>query len=309
MKKILAIILAAIMCMVVFTACGGDNNTDDLADKAGTGTGNAAQTTEGTGTAAGTDKVDDAESDWAYIQNKGKMIVGITYYAPMNYEDENGELTGFDTEFTKKVAEKLGVEVEFLVLGDWGAKIQELDSKAIDCVWNGMTLTDEVLNGMNCTNPYIVNAQVVVMAADKAADYTTVESLKDLTFACESGSAGESALKDNELNYNALETQADALLEVKSGAADACVIDVTMAESMTGEGTDFASLGVGMTLTTEEYGIGFRKGSDVTEKVNAIMTELAAEGFIQDIAEKYELADKLADDLKSAAAAGTTAAA
>lgn len=305
MKKILAIILAAVLCMVAFTACGdnSDATADKADDKAETGTGTAAQTAEGTGISADTA----AESDWEYIKNKGKMVVGVTIYEPMNYKDANDEWTGFDTEFTQKVAEKLGVDVEFIAI-EWGGKIQELDSKAIDCVWNGMTLIDEVLEGMSCTDPYIVNAQVVVMDADKAADYTTVESLKDLTFACEAGSAGEGALEDNGLNFTALETQSDALLEVKSGAADACVIDVTMAEAMTGEGSDYADLGVGMTLTTEEYGIGFRKGSDMPEKVNAIIKDLGSEGFMKEIGDKYGLTDKLADGLAGAEPADSTAA-
>lgn len=297
MKKLLAIFLVLVMSLAVFTACNTDktNDADDV-------------DVDGTGTAAvgGDDAADKMEgSDLAYILDKGKMIVGVTVYAPMNYKDDDGKWTGFDTEFAEKVGEKLGVDVEFIAI-DWSGKISEINSKAIDCVWNGMTLTDEVLKGMDCTEPYIENAQVVVMAADKVADYKTVDDLKKLTFACEDGSAGMGALEDNGIKYTSLETQADALLEVKSGAADACVIDLTMAEAMTGKGTDYEKLGVGITLTTEEYGIGFRKGSDMPAKVNSIMKELASEGFMTSIAEKYELADKLAEGLKDAAASAAT---
>ena len=165
----------------------------------------------------------------------------------------------------------------------------ELESKAIDCVWNGMTITDEVKNGMNVTDPYVVNAQVVVMAADKVADYKTVEDLKDLKFVAEAGSAGEAAIADAGYTSTGVLTQADALMEVSSGAADACVIDITMANAMTGEGTSYANLAAGIALTSEDYGIGFRKGSDVTAEVNKIMDELIADGTLPALAEKYSL--------------------
>lgn len=297
MKKFLAIFLVLAMSLAVFTSCvadSSDNDTEDLPD-------------EDVGTTDGDNDGDNdaSGSDLAYILDKGKMIVGVTIYAPMNYKDDSGKWTGFDTEFAEKVGEKLGVDVEFIAI-DWNGKISEINSKAIDCVWNGMTLTDEVLKGMDCTEPYIENAQVVVMAADKVDDYKTVDDLKKLTFACEDGSAGMGALEDNGIKFTSLETQADALLEVKSGAADACVIDLTMAEAMTGKGTDYENLGIGITLTTEEYGIGFRKGSDMPAKVNSIMKELASEGFMTSIAEKYGLDDKLAENLKAADAAVDT---
>lgn len=102
--------------------------------------------------------------DVAYIQEKGTLIVGITNYAPMDYKDENGEWIGFDADMAKLTAQKLGVEVQFVEI-DWDNKIMELDSKNIDVVWNGMTLTGEVTESMECTNPYCNNAQVVVVPA------------------------------------------------------------------------------------------------------------------------------------------------
>lgn len=107
----------------------------------------------------------EADSDVAYIKEKGTLLVGITEYAPMDYKDENGEWIGFDADMARIVAEKLGVNVEFVVI-DWDMKTMELDSKNIDVVWNGMTLTDEVKAGMDCSNPYCDNAQVVVVPAE-----------------------------------------------------------------------------------------------------------------------------------------------
>lgn len=165
----------------------------------------------------------------------------------------------------------------------------ELNSKAIDCVWNGMTLTDEVLNSMNCTDPYVVNAQVLVMNRDSIGDYTTIESLADLTFAAEAGSAGAKAIEAAGYTYTEVGTQADALMEVAAGAEDACVIDITMARAMTGEGTSYENLTYGLSFTTEHYGIGFRKDSDITSKVNEIITELYEDGTLPALAEKYDL--------------------
>ena len=130
-----------------------------------------------------------AESDLAYIQDKGTLVVGITDFAPMDYQNESGEWVGFDADLAKAFAESLGVKVEFVEIV-WDNKVLELDSKTIDCVWNGMTLTSEVTSAMACSNAYCNNAQVVIVPADKAADYQTVESVKDLTFAAEAGSAG-----------------------------------------------------------------------------------------------------------------------
>ena len=236
----------------------------------------------------------ETSSDLEYIKNKGTMVIGITEYEPMNYyvKDENGKnvLTGFDTEFAQEVCKRLGVEAEFIVI-DWDNKILEIDAKSVDAVWNGMTLTDEVTSSMSCSDPYVKNAQVLVMDKDKIGNYTTVESLSELTFAAESGSAGEAALTDAGLadKCTAVAAQSDALMEVASGSVDACVIDITMANSMTGEGTSYKNLASGLELTSEEYGIGFRKGSDVTAEVNKIIAEMKADGSLQELADKYSL--------------------
>ena len=153
-----------------------------------------------------------------------------------------------------------------------------------------MTITDEVKLNTNCSDPYVVNAQVVVMKADVVGNYTDSDSMKDLVFAVEDGSAGEDALVGIGIeDYVALQDQTSALMEVAAGTADACVIDITMANAMTGEGTSYADLAPGISLTSEEYGIGFRKGSDATEKVNKIMADLIADGTLGGLAEKYGL--------------------
>ena len=257
MKKMFALVLAILMVASLFTACG--------ASKA-------------------------PETDLSYIKNNGKLIVGITDYAPMDYKDENGEWTGFDAEFAQLFAKDLGVECEFYVIADWGKKFMELDTKQIDAVWNGMTITEEAKLNSNVSDPYVVNAQVVVMKADVVADYDYMESLNGLTIAVENGSAGQDAANAIEgATIVPLQDQGAALLEVKTGTADACVIDITMAYAMTGEGTDYADLAAGISLTEELYGVSFRKESDVTAAFNTFMAKLKADGTLQALADKYSL--------------------
>ncbi len=257
MKKVFALVLALILALSCLTACGASS-----------------------------------DSDLKYIQKKGTMIVGITDYAPMDFKDENGNWTGFDAELAEMVCKELGVKCEFFVLADWGKKFYELETKNIDCIWNGMTITDEVKLNTNCSDPYVINAQVLVMKADVVGQYDAVELLQGLTFAVENGSAGQDevvALGVPDSQIIAVQDQAAALMEVAAGTSDACVIDITMANAMTGEGTSYADLASGISLSSEEYGIGFRKDSDVTAKVNELLAKYKADGTLQALADKYNL--------------------
>ena len=229
-------------------------------------------------------------SDLKAIEKKDKIVVGITDYAPMDYKDENGNWTGFDAEFAELFAAELGVECEFFVIADWGKKFMELETKQIDAVWNGMTITEEATSNSSVSNPYVVNAQVVVMKADAVAAYADAASLAGLTIAVESGSAGEeaaSAIAD--ATIVPLQDQAAALMEVAAGTSDACVIDITMANAMTGEGTSYADLTYNLSLASEEYGVSFRKDSDLTAKFNDFMAKLMADGTLDALAAKYNL--------------------
>ena len=255
MKKYIALFLALIMVAACFAGCGSKEG-----------------------------------SDMAAIKKNGKIVVGITDYAPMDYKDENGEWTGFDAEFARLFAKELGVEIEFFVIADWGKKFVELRDENIDAVWNGMTITNEALLNAKVSDPYVQNKQVVVMKADKVADYTTADSLKELKIAVENGSAGQSAAEEiNPKEIVSVQDQAAALLEVKAGTSDACIIDSTMAAAMTGEGTDYADLTAGIALTDELYGVAFRKNSDLAEKFNAFMDKLIEDGTLKDLADKYNL--------------------
>ncbi len=233
-----------------------------------------------------------ADSDVAYIKDKGTLIVGITDFAPMDYKDDNGNWIGFDADLAAAVAADLGVKVEFIEI-DWDNKILELDNKSIDVVWNGMTLTDEVKTSMNCTNAYLDNAQVVVLPADKAANYADAASLADLSFAVEAGSAGEAAAADNGFNYTSVGAQSDAVMEVAAGTSDACIIDLLMAGAMIGEGTSYDKLATSVSLTSEEYVVGCRTGSDLTAFINEELVKFEEDGTLAKIADTYKLTDAL----------------
>lgn len=232
------------------------------------------------------------ESDLDYIKSKGTLVVGITDFAPMDYRDENNEWIGFDADVAKKVAEDLGVKVEFVEI-EWDNKILELDNKSIDVVWNGMTITDEVKNSMSVTNAYCNNAQVVILKNEDADKYETVESLKDLKFAVEAGSAGEDAAKENSFDYVAVTSQADTLLEVSAGTSDVAIIDLLMASAMIGEGTNFETLTYKFELTEEKYGVGCRKGSDLCDYINSEFKKFYDDGTLLEIADKYGLKETL----------------
>lgn len=228
------------------------------------------------------------DSDVAYIQDKGTLIVGITDFAPMDYKDDAGNWIGFDADMARIVAEKLGVEAQFVEI-DWDGKEMELDSKNIDVVWNGMTLTSEVTSAMECTNPYCNNAQVIVVPqdADKAE--------ADMVYAVEAGSAGEEAADDNGFQKNVVASQADALMEVASGTSDAAIIDLLMAGAMIGEGTSYPDMKYTTELTTEEYGVGCRKGSDLAAYINDVFAESYADGSMQATAEIYGVQEALVE--------------
>lgn len=274
LKRIASAFLAGALALSL-AACGGSASTSAAASASGSAAGSASA-------AAG--------SDLDYIKGKGKMVIGYTVYEPMNYTDADGHFTGFDTELATAVCAKLGVEPEFVEI-NWETKVVELDAKSIDCIWNGMTLTDDITANTACTKAYAKNAQVVVMKAD--ADYSSTADLVGKTIVAEAGSAGESAISEDEslsqADYVSKSVQTDCLMEVAAGTADAAVLDLTLATAMIGEGTDYANLAIKDELNAEEYGVAFRKGSDTADAVNAAFDELKADGTMQALADKYSL--------------------
>lgn len=249
MKKVLAVLLAVIM-ICGMTACGSE------------------------------------KSDMDYVKDNGKLVVGITDFAPMDYKDDKGNWIGFDADMATAFAKSLGVKVEFVEI-DWDNKVMELNGKSVDCIWNGMTLTDEVTSAMDCSNAYCNNAQVVIVPEKDADKYQDEKSLSKLKFAAEAGSAGESVLKEKKLEVTSVKAQSDALMEVASGTSDAAVIDSLMAAAMVGEGTGYEDLTYTIGLNDEKYGVGFRKGSDLVDKLNEFFKTSYKDGTMKKLAKKY----------------------
>ena len=229
-------------------------------------------------------------TDLEAIKAKGEMIIGYTVYEPMNYTDENGVFTGFDTELAQAVCAKLGVTPKFQEIV-WETKEVELNAGTIDCVWNGMTITEERQANMEITDPYVINAQVVVMLKDAA--YTDTASLIGKNVCAEQGSAGQSTIEGDanlaQATFVPKTVQTDCLMEVAAGTCDAAVLDITLAKAMIGEGTDYANLVIVDQLAEEFYGVAFRKGSDAAAATNAAFDELTADGTMGALAEKYSL--------------------
>ena len=262
MKRIvtLVLVLAMVFTMVAsFTACGG---------------------------------IDPAE-DWSRIEERGYFVCGVTPYPPMNFKDDNGEWTGFDTEFAIAVAKELGVEARFQEI-DWGSKYTELNSGKIDFIWNGYTYGDEDgvsrTEFVDFTHSYFKNSQCVVVKADRLAELGTKEALAGKTAAVEGGSSGEGEAKGltDESKIVGFDTQALALNDLNAGTADFAVVDLHIAEAMVGQ-NDYADLAVveAITFEPEVYAIGCRLGSDMTAKVNAAIEKLSADGTLAELAAKY----------------------
>ena len=267
LKRIASAFLAGALALSL-AACGGSASTSAAASASGSAAGSASA-----------------------AEGKGKMVIGYTVYEPMNYTDADGNFTGFDTELATAVCAKLGVEPEFVEI-NWDTKVVELDAKSIDCIWNGMTLTEDIMANTATTKAYAKNAQVVVVKEGTA--YTSTADLAGKTVVAEAGSAGEAAIQGDEnlakADYVSKSVQTDCLMEVAAGTADAAVLDLTLANAMIGEGTDYASLKIVDELNAEEYGVAFRKGSDAAAAVDTAFDELKADGTMQALAEKYELA-------------------
>ena len=249
MKRLVSAFLAGAMALSL-AACGGSASTSTAASSA------AASAAPASSVAA--------DNDLAHIQSNGKMVIGYTVYEPMNYTDADGNFTGFDT---------------------------ELAAKSIDCIWNGLTLTDDREENMACTKPYVKNAQVVVVK--DGTDYTSTADLIGKTVVAEAGSAGETTITENadlsQADFISKAVQTDCLMEVAAGTADAAILDLTLASAMIGEGTDYANLKMVDELNVEEYGVAFRKDSDVAEAVDNAFDELKADGTMQTLADKYGL--------------------
>ncbi len=290
MKKIIALLMAGLMTATAFAGCGKKEESSSKTDsKAAATADSSSDSTSDSGTTV---------ADWEDIQKKGEMTIGITYFQPMNYKDENGELTGFETEFAQAVCSELGVKAKFQEI-NWDSKEVELQAKTIDCIWNGMTITDDRKATMGISVPYMENKQVMVVKKDNAEKYSTAEGVKGALVIAEKESAGQEVAESDEFfkeaKFIGADSQAKALMEVKAGTSDIAIIDYIMSKGTIKEESDYSDLTVieAKSFAPEEYGVAFRKGADTTQKVNEAMQKVADSGKLKEIADKYNLGDML----------------
>ena len=265
MKKVLAIVLVVALCAVFVASLAACNE----------------------------------KSDWEQILEKGELVIGITYFKPMNYM-EGDKLVGFETEFATAVCNILGVTPKFQVI-NWNNKIIELQSGTIDVIWNGMTINAEYYQNMEISKAYMTNRQVAIINKSNASSYTDLASMDNAKLGAEQQSAGERAIRANAtLADNEIVTptaQTDVLNELKAGTIDVGFIDIVMATASVGEGTDYSDLMIvdsAIIGDDELYGIGMRKGStELLEKINAAIKQLYDSNLLQTIAAKYGLTNAL----------------
>ena len=260
MKKVFTIALALMLVLACFAGCGAKEGTEETKT----------------------------------------VVVGYTLYAPMNYM-EGDELVGFDTDLAKAVFEGMGYTVIFQEI-DWDAKYTDLEAGTIDCVWNGFTANTADNDGImrsekvDFSYNYMENRQVVVVKS--GSGITTAADLDGKMGSVESGSAGESYAEGFEgASVKGALKQTDCLMEVNSGAADFAVLDAQLAKSYVGKG-DYSELMIveEMSSDVEYYAIGFKKGSELTAKVNEQLVKLAEDGTISKIAEKYDVVNTTITD-------------
>ena len=249
MKKIIAIVLLAVLGLMCFASCGAP------------------------------------QTDKEYIKAKGKLVVGITEYPPMDFKDENGNWIGFDAELAKMFAEELGVNCQLVII-PWSNKVAELNGRQIDLVWNGMTASDELGEKIDFSVSYAKNAQVAVV---KKGSTLTVDGVKDAKIAVENGSAGATVADETikGTKVNKVTAMVDALNEVLAGTSDVAIIDITMAQSVVGKGA-YADLQIldGASYGDEIFAVGLRQGSDLKAKLDEFLKAKYADGTLTKLAEK-----------------------
>ena len=221
-----------------------------------------------------------SSSDLEYVKDKGTLIIGITEYDPMHIKTEEGEWIGFDAEFAGYVTKELGVEAEFKLI-NWDEKVDLLNSKEIDCIWNGYSINEA--DPVDFSAPYAKNSQVLVVRSANKSGYT-LSDLNDMSIAVEKGSSSERLAKENQSNVKAFATQKECLIAVSGGDVQGCIVDKVIFDSLV-----HTDLEIVLTLNTEKFGIGFRRGSNLTDRVNNSIESLLDNGTLDKLAQKYDI--------------------
>lgn len=277
MKKNFARILAALALVptLMFAGCASEVTVDEAAENT-----TAAENAEETA----------AASEDASLQNvldAGKLVLGLdATFKPMGFTDEEDNIVGFDIDLAEEVCKRMGVELVKQPV-DWDTKEQDLDAGKIDCIWNGMSVTDERAEIMNLSDPYMKNDMIFVVKTDSAI--ASQADLDGKTVAVQSGSSAQTILAESGLNITTVElaTNVECLQQLELDLADAVFMDSVVANyEITTTGKAFTVLPDG--LSPEEYAIGFRKNDQaLRDEVQKILSEMKADGTVEEISTKW----------------------
>lgn len=265
-RKGILIFMVILMMSMLLVGCGGGNGAND-------------------------NKEASADESWNKVEEKGEFILGMDEaFPPMGFRDADGQLVGFDVDVATEVCSRLGIELNLQPI-DWKVKEQELDTEKIDCIWNGFTITDERLEAMTMTKPYMQNKQVIVLRGD--SEVTSLADLAGKKLGYQSGSSAEAALngaEDFKASLSEVVTFDDnlkLLMDLEQGGLDAVLMDVVVAKyNIEANNKDFKLLDE--SLAEEEFGIGFRKGDEaLMQKVQDTLEEMAADGKLAEISAKW----------------------
>ena len=282
MKKMIALLLAMLLCLSLLTACGSKEAEEPAAEEP------AAEAPA-------------AEEPDAEGGERTTLTVGFdAEYAPYGYMGDDGEYTGFDLEMAEAVCEIYGWELVKKPI-NWDSKDMELTSGAIDCIWNGFTVTGRE-NDYTWTEPYVDNSIVWVVKSDSGIE--TAADLAGKVVVTQSGSSAYTALtaeEDNDENlalaasFAELQSVADyntAFANLDSGLVDAIAVDIGIAQYQLDSRADDSLKMLDEPLSTEQYAIGFKLGNtELRDQVQEGLNQLVENGTFMELAEKYELAD------------------
>ena len=227
--------------------------------------------------------------DSAYIADKRTLIVGVSDYKPLDWQ-EGGEWTGFDADLARLFAKKIGVQAVFKEI-DWSQKIGLLENGTIDCIWNGMTRTQELERQLSCSRPYLTNQQIILLPKANVDLYAHESECTNLLFAVEAASTGEQLLKAANIRYVSLTSQKEAVQAVREGRTDGAIIDSIMAVSLIADAMQEAAspveVGWKLALNYEQMSIALRKGSDLLPALDSFLQQSEVDGTINALKKKY----------------------
>lgn len=232
-----------------------------------------------------------SDKSWDKIKEKGEFVLGLDEnFPPMGFRDENNEITGFDVDLAKEVCSRLGIKLKLQPI-NWDTKEQELNTGNIDAIWNGFTITEDRKEKVLFSKPYTNNRQVLVTMGDAAgAKLADFEGKKlGLQAASSAADALEQSkdFKDKLKEVIEFKDNMTALMDLEKGGIDVVLMDEIVARyyiQMKSKGYKV----IDESLSSEEYGIGFRKNdSSLMQKFQETLDAMAKDGKAAEISNKW----------------------